>query len=113
MASNFIARDTTKDNRTWFVQACFCVLWNFVARHNVECDHSSISLTVLLWFRASEGYERQLASPNNRFDVHGLRLMSAGHRRGGLLLQLPHQVLRAAAKFLSSTRVQMMIFVAA
>jgi hypothetical protein len=39
--------------------------------------------------------------------------MSAGHNRGGLLLQLPHQVLRASAKFLSSTRVQMMVFVAA
>ena len=89
------------------------MLWNFVARHNVECDHSSISSTVLVWFRASEGYERQLASPSNRVDVHGIRLTSAGHSRGGLLLQLPHQVLRASAKLLSSTRVLMMIFVAA
>jgi hypothetical protein len=37
--------------------------WNFVARHDVEYDHSSISSTVLVWFRASEGYERQLVSP--------------------------------------------------
>lgn len=36
---------------------------------------------------ASEGDERQLASPDNRLNVHGLRLMSAGHNRGGLLLQ--------------------------
>jgi hypothetical protein len=39
--------------------------------------------------------------------------MSASHNRGGLLLQLPRQVLRASAKFPSPTRVQMMIFVAA
>ena len=38
--------------------------------------------------------------------------MNVGHNCGGLLLQLPHQVLRASAKFLPSTQVQMMLLFA-
>jgi hypothetical protein len=61
--------------------------------------------SALVRFHASEDFDRHFASPYNRLTGPGFHLMSAGHNRGGLLLQLHRQVLRASAKFLSSTRV--------